>query len=98
MSTIRFVGLGLSPIRPGRQGRRPTVVGHALAGRPVPGCCVDLAEKAAAKELPCLSLQDLQSTVLELWRGAGFREECYAAIDLTGLRLAAGEMEHAAGL
>ena len=48
--------------------------------------------KAAAKELPPGSLQELQSTVLELWRGAGCREERYAAIDLTGLRLAAGEL------
>lgn len=47
--------------------------------------------KAAAKELPPGSVQELQSTVLELWRGAGCREERYAAIDLTGLRLAAGE-------
>ena len=45
-----------------------------------------------AKRLPPASLPELQSTVLELWRGAGWREERYAAIDLTGLRLAAGEM------
>ena len=49
--------------------------------------------KAAAKELPPRSLQELQSTALELWRGAGCREERYAAIDLTGLRLAAGELD-----
>ena len=48
--------------------------------------------KAAARELPPGSLHELQSTVLELWRGASWREERYAAIDLTGLRLAAGEM------
>ncbi|BCW67408.1 DNA alkylation repair protein [Arthrobacter sp. NicSoilB4] len=48
--------------------------------------------KAAARELPPGSLQELQSTVLELWRGARWREERYAAIDLTGLRLAAGEL------
>ncbi|MET1022290.1 MAG: DNA alkylation repair protein [Arthrobacter sp.] len=48
--------------------------------------------RAAAKELPPGSLQELQSTVLGLWRGAGCREERYAAIDLTGLRLAAGEL------
>jgi 3-methyladenine DNA glycosylase AlkD len=49
--------------------------------------------KAAAKELPPRSLQELRSTALELWRGAGCREERYAAIDLTGLRLAAGELD-----
>ncbi|MDR7081153.1 3-methyladenine DNA glycosylase AlkD [Arthrobacter ginsengisoli] len=48
--------------------------------------------KTAAKELPPGSLQDLQCTVLELWRGANWREERYAAIDLTGLRQAAGEL------
>jgi 3-methyladenine DNA glycosylase AlkD len=47
---------------------------------------------AAARELPPGSLPELQSTVLELWRGAHWREERYAAIDLTGLRLAAGEI------
>ncbi|MET3952978.1 DNA alkylation repair protein [Arthrobacter sp. UYEF36] len=48
--------------------------------------------KAAARELPPGSLNDLQSTVLELWRGASWREERYAAIDLTGLNLARGEL------
>lgn len=48
--------------------------------------------KAAAKELPPGSLQELQSTVLALWRGARWREERYAAIDLTGLQQAAGEL------
>ena len=48
--------------------------------------------KEAAKRLPPGSLLELQSTVLVLWRGARWREERYAAIDLTGLRLAAGEM------
>ena len=48
--------------------------------------------KAAARELPPDSLLELQSTVLELWRGASWREDRYAAIDLTGLGLAAGQM------
>ncbi len=47
--------------------------------------------RAAARELPPGSLPELQATVLALWREAGWREERYAAIDLTGLRLAAGE-------
>lgn len=47
--------------------------------------------KAAAGELPPDSLEELRQSVLELWRGAAWREERYAAIDLTGLRLAAGE-------
>ncbi|HET9347590.1 MAG TPA: DNA alkylation repair protein [Arthrobacter sp.] len=48
--------------------------------------------KDAARQLPPGSLPELQSTALELWRGASWREERYAALDLTGLRLAAGEM------
>lgn len=46
-------------------------------------------ETAAAH--PFESLEQLKDTVLELWRTATFREERYAAIDLTGLRLAARE-------
>jgi 3-methyladenine DNA glycosylase AlkD len=45
---------------------------------------------AAASNSPFESLDELRSTVLELWRGATVREERYAAIDLTGLRLSAG--------
>jgi 3-methyladenine DNA glycosylase AlkD len=48
--------------------------------------------KAAAAAHPPGSLAELQSTVLALWRSAGCREERYAAIELTGLRLAAGEL------
>jgi 3-methyladenine DNA glycosylase AlkD len=48
--------------------------------------------KAAAAEHPPGDLADLQSTVLVLWRNAGCREERYAAIELTGLRPAAGEL------
>ena len=46
---------------------------------------------AAAAAYPFESLEQLRSTVLELWRQAAWREERYAAIDLTGLRLAARE-------
>ncbi|MBT2531593.1 DNA alkylation repair protein [Arthrobacter sp. ISL-48] len=45
----------------------------------------------AAADYPFESLEELRSSVLELWRGATVREERYAAIDLTGLRLAARE-------
>lgn len=47
---------------------------------------------AAAGELPPDSLAELRSTVLELWRAASWREERYAAIDLTGLKLAGQEL------
>lgn len=46
---------------------------------------------AAAAAHPFESLEQLRDTVLELWRTAAFREEHYAAIDLTGLRLARNE-------
>ncbi|UZX05494.1 DNA alkylation repair protein [Arthrobacter sp. CDRTa11] len=46
---------------------------------------------AAAAECPFDSVEQLRSTVLELWRNAAWREERYAAIDLTGLRIAAGD-------
>lgn len=48
--------------------------------------------KTAAAAHPPGGLAELQSTVLALWRNAACREERYAAIDLTGLKLAAGEL------
>ncbi|MET4095088.1 DNA alkylation repair protein [Arthrobacter sp. UYCu712] len=48
--------------------------------------------KAAAAQLPPGSLEELKATVLELWRDAAWREERYAAIDLTGLRPAARQL------
>ena len=48
--------------------------------------------KDASAGHPPGNLAELQSTVLTLWRNAGFREERYAAIELTGLKVAAGEL------
>jgi 3-methyladenine DNA glycosylase AlkD len=48
---------------------------------------------AAAAAHPFDSLEQLRATVLELWRGATVREERYAAIDLTGLRMAARDLQ-----
>lgn len=48
--------------------------------------------KAVAAAHPFDSAEDLRATVLELWRGASYREERYAAIDLTGLRSVAGDL------
>lgn len=48
--------------------------------------------KAAAVDYPPAGLAELQSAVLALWRDAACREERYAAIELTGLRLAAGDL------
>lgn len=46
---------------------------------------------AAAAAHPFTSAGELRATVLELWRMATAREERYAAIDLTGLRMVAGD-------
>jgi 3-methyladenine DNA glycosylase AlkD len=48
---------------------------------------------AAAATHPFDSLDQLRATVLELWRGATVREERYAAIDLTGLRMASRDLQ-----
>jgi 3-methyladenine DNA glycosylase AlkD len=50
------------------------------------------AAKAAAAAYPLESAEELRETVLDLWRRAEYREERYAAIDLTGLRLVAGDL------
>ena len=47
--------------------------------------------KAVAAAHPFETADDLRSTVLVLWRDARYREERYAAIDLTGLRSVAGD-------
>jgi 3-methyladenine DNA glycosylase AlkD len=47
---------------------------------------------AAAAAHPFETPGQLRATVLELWREAKVREERYAAIDLTGLKMAAGDM------
>ena len=48
--------------------------------------------KAAAAASPFESLEQLRATVLELWREAKVREERYAAIDLTGVKMAAKDL------
>ena len=47
---------------------------------------------AAAAAHPFDTSEELRSTVLALWREAQYREERYAAIDLTGLRSVAGDL------
>ena len=48
---------------------------------------------SAVAAAPFTSPEQLRATVLELWRTAGVREERYAAIDLTGGRLVAGDLQ-----
>lgn len=47
---------------------------------------------AAVAAAPFASAEDLRSTVLDLWRSAAFREERYAAIDLTGNRVVRSDL------
>ena len=47
---------------------------------------------SAAAEFPPSSPGQLLATVLELWRMSTFREERYAAIDLTAHRMVAGDL------
>ncbi|BCW59180.1 DNA alkylation repair protein [Arthrobacter sp. StoSoilB20] len=49
--------------------------------------------KAAVKEFPPSTPPELRGAVLQLWREAKAREERYAAIDLTGLRLVKEDLE-----
>lgn len=49
--------------------------------------------RETARKHPYTSFEVLRADVLRLWREAGFREERYAAIDLTGLRIAAGRLD-----
>lgn len=49
--------------------------------------------KSAAVSHPPADVADLLASATELWRGATYREERYAAAELTGLRLAAGRLE-----
>ncbi|VXB45343.1 3-methyladenine DNA glycosylase AlkD [Arthrobacter sp. 9AX] len=51
-----------------------------------------LAAAAVARH-PFGSAEQVRATALELWRAAGFREERYAAIDLTAGRLVATDLE-----
>ena len=47
----------------------------------------------AVREFPPASAAQLRATVLELWRSSTFREERYAAIDLTAHRRVAADLD-----
>lgn len=49
--------------------------------------------RSAAASYPPADVPDLLASVTALWRGAKYREERYAAAELTGLRVAAGRLE-----
>ena len=49
--------------------------------------------RKAVADHPPIDLGDLTSAATALWRTAEFREERYAATELTGLRIAVGQLE-----
>ena len=49
--------------------------------------------RAAARQFPPSGVDDLVISAAELWRSATFREERYAATELTGLPIAVGRIE-----
>ena len=60
-------------------------------GVPVP--TVRRLARAAAVRYPPGDLDDLRQSAAALWRSAEYREERYAATELTGLRMATGRLE-----
>ena len=58
----------------------------------VPSPVVRKTVRALARVHPFVDVEQLGATVTELWNGAEFREERYAAIMLTDSRLGRGEM------
>ncbi len=49
--------------------------------------------KQAAADHPPAALAELIGSAAELWRGAEYREERYAATELTGVKMVAGRLE-----
>jgi 3-methyladenine DNA glycosylase AlkD len=76
-------------------GRAPKMQAYMKSVMPylgVPVPAVRTVVKQAAREHPPASVAQLAATVLSLWRGATHREHRYAATDLTGLRVADGDL------
>jgi 3-methyladenine DNA glycosylase AlkD len=77
-------------------GRAPQMQAYMKSTMPYLG--VRLPEtrrlaRAAAAEYPPADVDDLIAGATELWRAAAYREERYAATELTGLRMAVGRIE-----
>lgn len=91
----------IAAVRDGLRGlsdpaRAEGVQAYMKSGMPSLGVRVPEVRRlagSAAREFPPASAVQLRATVLELWRTAIFREERYAAIDLTEHRLAAQDLD-----
>ncbi|HEU4567576.1 MAG TPA: DNA alkylation repair protein [Marmoricola sp.] len=76
--------------------RAPAMAAYMKSAMPFLGVrrpAVRRLVRAAAKADPPADLATLADTARELWDGAAYREERYAAQDLLGLRLARGRSE-----
>jgi 3-methyladenine DNA glycosylase AlkD len=76
--------------------RAPQMQAYMKSAMPYLGVALPVTRRiteAAAKQFPPTGPDDLIRSATELWRAAEFREERYAATELTGLRLAAGRLE-----
>jgi 3-methyladenine DNA glycosylase AlkD len=72
--------------------RAPQMQKYMKSAMPYHGVPVPMARKICKKffaELNFVSCEDWHKKVLQLWRGARYREERYAAIALTGVKRAA---------
>jgi 3-methyladenine DNA glycosylase AlkD len=88
-------------IRAGLRGaadpaRAPAMQAYMKSSTPYLGVGVPLTRKIVrtlAIENPPTDLDHLAASATTLWRTAEFREECYAATELTGLGMAIGQLE-----
>ena len=78
------------------QGRAPRMQAYMKSEMPYLGVVLPVVRavtKAAAREYPPSSVSHLGATVITMWRSATYREQRYAATELTGLRMAADALE-----
>lgn len=75
--------------------RAPQMQAYMKSSMPYLGVSLPVTRRiarSAATEFPPTDVQDLVRAATELWRTADYREERYAATELTGLRIAAGQL------
>jgi 3-methyladenine DNA glycosylase AlkD len=76
--------------------RAPQMQAYMKSAMPYLGVSLPVTRRitrTAAKEHPPAGPADLTGSAAALWRSAEYREERYAATELTGLRMAAGRLE-----
>lgn len=76
--------------------RAPQMQAYMKSAMPYLGVSLPVTRRittSAAKDHPPGGLADLIGSATGLWRAAEYREERYAATELTGMRMAAGRLE-----